>query len=196
MNKKYIIVESIIYILFITFDLLGIKSDFIKYLGIILCFLYSIYNRKKLTSLALLFTLISDFFLLVINKYYELGLITFNLVQLIYLYYLGNSKRSLFTTIRLILMAIGIYLCFTNKLISLLNVLVVIYFCNLVVNAIKAYYKKEYVFAIGLTLFVCCDICVGLYNLLPYNKLIAMGMWIFYLPSQALITLGTKNSTN
>ena len=48
-------------------------------------------------------------------------------------------------------------------------------------------------FAVGLTLFVGCDVCVGLFNALPPGSppysAASVGMWFFYLPSQVLITL-------
>lgn len=53
-------------------------------------------------------------------------------------------------------------------------------------------------FSAGLVLFVCCDLCVGLQNLSAFpsrvraRRLFAfarVGMWLFYLPSQVLITL-------
>ena len=49
-------------------------------------------------------------------------------------------------------------------------------------------------FALGLTLFVGCDVCVGIFNLpglLPdaLYQFSRIGMWLFYLPSQVLIAL-------
>ena len=48
-------------------------------------------------------------------------------------------------------------------------------------------------FALGLALFVGCDVCVGLFNALPAPSPLysaaSVGMWLFYLPSQALIAL-------
>ena len=47
----------------------------------------------------------------------------------------------------------------------------------------------------GLTLFIGCDVCVGAFNaapgLLPDGlcRFAAVGMWLFYLPSQVLISL-------
>lgn len=54
--------------------------------------------------------------------------------------------------------------------------------------------KSLALFAWGLSLFVCCDVCVGLWNLsvpLPPALLefARVGMWLFYLPSQVLIVL-------
>ena len=50
--------------------------------------------------------------------------------------------------------------------------------------------------ALGLTLFVGCDACVGLFNALPAHSplypAVSVGMWLFYLPSQVLIALSAK----
>ncbi|MFA7367435.1 MAG: hypothetical protein WC008_03885, partial [Bacilli bacterium] len=60
-------------------------------------------------------------------------------------------------------------------------------------------FKANPLFALGLVLFVCCDIFVGLYNLSSYvqvgeivNTINTSGIdfaWGFYLPSQVLIVL-------
>jgi TRAP-type C4-dicarboxylate transport system permease small subunit len=49
-------------------------------------------------------------------------------------------------------------------------------------------------FAWGLVLFLCCDLCVGVFNqsALFSDALYAaakFGMWLFYLPGQVLIAL-------
>ena len=46
----------------------------------------------------------------------------------------------------------------------------------------------------GLTLLLCCDVCVGLHNLsgpLPgaISAFADFGMWLFYLPSQVCVAL-------
>ena len=54
---------------------------------------------------------------------------------------------------------------------------------------------RQRAFALGLTLFVGCDTCVGLFNVLPAGSPLyfpaSVGMWLFYLPSQVLIALST-----
>ena len=59
-----------------------------------------------------------------------------------------------------------------------------------------------FVFAVGLTLFACCDLCVGLHNMVDFGidlpvaitKIGDYGMWIFYLPAIVLITLSQLRS--
>ena len=44
-----------------------------------------------------------------------------------------------------------------------------------------------------------CDVCVGLFNVLPpaspLYAAVSVGMWLFYLPSQVLITLSALPET-
>ena len=82
-------------------------------------------------------------------------------------------------------------------LLSPLNLLVCLYFSRLLANACLAWTvrgRRWRAFALGLTLFVGCDVCVGIFNLpglLPdaLYQFSRIGMWLFYLPSQALIAL-------
>ena len=192
MKKSFIITESLIFIAFIVMDLLKIDSTFIKYFGIILCFLYALYNRKKFQSASMIFTLIADFFLLILNDYYEIGVSSFIIVQFIYLYFLGNINSAyfnMFLYIRGYLIIVGSILLYMFKAMSLLNELVLIYFVNLIMNAIYAYVIKNKTPALGLILFVCCDVCVGLHNINAAYSLATFLMWVFYLPSQVLIVL-------
>lgn len=71
-----------------------------------------------------------------------------------------------------------------------------IYFSNLCINAAGAFALKKHLFAIGLVLFILCDLCVGAYNLALYFdytlNFAQVGMWFFYLPSQVLIVLSQE----
>lgn len=173
-------------------DLLKINSDYIKYIGIVLCFLYAIYNKKKYQIISMLFTLVADYFLLLKLDHYEMGVTSFIFAQITYYYFLGNIDKSYFNVflfIRGFIIIVGTLLLDITSNLTLLNELVLIYFSSLVFNCIQAYLIHNKVFAIGLTLFVCCDICVGLFNINAANSLAAFLMWFFYLPSQVLIVL-------
>lgn len=71
-----------------------------------------------------------------------------------------------------------------------------IYFSNLCINAAGAFALKKHLFAIGLVLFILCDLCAGAYNLALYFdytlNFAQVGMWFFYLPSQVLIVLSQE----
>lgn len=56
-------------------------------------------------------------------------------------------------------------------------------------------------FSIGLWLFLCCDLCVGLFQnpqLVPpaVSAFVSVGMWLFYLPAQVLIALSGANPSS
>lgn len=192
MKKQFLIIESIIYLSFLVLDVLKIDSDYIKYLGIIFCFIYVLYNRKKYLRISMLFTLIADYFLLIRLDHYEIGLTSFIFAQITYIYFLGNINKSYFNMFLLIrgfvIIAGTILLDITSSL-TLLNELVLIYFSSLLFNCMQAHLVHNKKLAIGLTLFVCCDICVGLFNINAANNVAAFLMWVFYLPSQVLICL-------
>lgn len=173
-------------------DILKIESSYIKYLGIVLCFIYAIYNRKKYQSISMLFTLFADYFLLLQLDHYEIGLTSFILAQITYFYFLGNIDKSyfnMFLFIRGFIIIAGTLILKATSNLSLLNELVLIYFSNLVFNCIQAYLVHNKTLTIGLALFICCDVCVGLFNINAANSVAAFLMWFFYLPSQVLICL-------
>ena len=191
-KKIFLITESIIYILFIIFDLIGMNSSYLKYTGILLCLFYHICKKNRIFSCAFFFTAFADLFLLVLDDHYEIGVTSFIAVQLIYFFYLKKDCKT-YINLRIgsfIGILIGFYM--TGN-ISLLNLLTAFYFVNLVFNLLSSLsnpYQK--VMSIGLFLFMCCDICVGLFNILSYGKayeIVAFMMWVFYLPSQVLISL-------
>ena len=193
-NKKklFLITEAAIYVLFILSDLNNIDSTYLKYAGIILCFLYCLSQRNIIFSMALLFTSISDYFLLVQDNNYIIGISTFIVVQLIYCYYLYNQLCNTYFPFRLLLFVISVIILYLTEYLSLLNVLVSFYFINLVFNFICSLSDKNLrMFSLGLFLFICCDICVGLHNI-SLNPTAAFLMWVFYLPSQVIISLNTK----
>jgi hypothetical protein len=173
-------------------DFIHINSTLIKYISIILCFIYALFSKKKLKSIALLFTCLADLFLLVLLKHYELGVFIFIFAQLIYLYYLRNIDIKISNSIlifRVLIIIIGTIILYLSNNFNLLYELVLIYFSTLLFNCFNAFIVKEKTFALGLILFICCDVCVGLFNTPYSNSVIAMFMWVFYLPSQVLIVL-------
>lgn len=191
-KPAFLIIESLIYISFIVLDILRLNSTYIKYISIIMCLIYALYNRKKNRSIAMAFTLLADLFLLVLNSHYEIGLLCFIVVQMTYLYFLGNINKgyfNMFLLARGFFIMAGILISLLYMKVTILNVLVIIYFFNLVFNAIQSYVCNQKMFFIGLLLFIFCDICVGIHNINTTNNIATFLMWIFYLPSQVLIVL-------
>ena len=173
----------------------------------------------RVVAAALVFTLAADWFLLVRGDHYTLGVCLFIIVQLLYAYrlYLLRDKRANHSgcalraaALFLILVLFVVLLLFAVALRSWREgpprdspslpqamwrifklLLPLFYFFNLVVNTFEAFAlgKSQRVFAWGLLLFICCDICVGAFNLGLFPAFTWWGSWLFYLPSQVLIVL-------
>lgn len=210
MKKKitvgFLTLETVLYLSFMILDLMG-NSDHtivLKYSGILLCLAFSIWSAVKggdrLLPPALLLTAVADSFLLVLNRNYALGVLIFLGAQITYLLLLWRGTGKTLWPIRLLLPAATITIIAALNLLTPLNILVGLYFSQLVVNALAAWLmpgKKWRCFAIGLTLFVGCDLCVGIFNMrgvFPEGlyQFARVGMWLFYLPSQVLIALSGR----
>lgn len=195
LKKIYLLIQTIIYLLFIYADFNGINSSLIKYSGIIINFIFSIYLYIKkdiddiLLPLALILTAIADYFLLIKDNNYQWGILCFCLVQTIYAYKIDKLKsipiRILFLIICILILKIS------NQSFNLTNILATYSIANLTLNVIISFIKNKNMFSIALLLFWLCDINVGIYNLqIKYIYPIAgMLMWIFYFPSQILLTI-------
>ncbi len=201
----FLILEAALYAAFLTMDLTGMGADSIglKYAGILLCVLFSCLWAGRggdwLTPPALALTALADLFLLVLNRHYAVGVAIFLAVQTLYLVRLRRAGAGPALWLRLALaLALGaaVYL---GRLATPLNLLCALYFSQLLSNACLSWTltgRRWRCFALGLTLFVGCDLCVGLFNLAHLapaglHAFARVGMWLFYLPSQALIALST-----
>lgn len=191
--------EGALYLSFLTLDLLGRGSDTIalKYAGILLCVLVSLRGGEGILPLALAFTAAADWFLLVRGDHLIAGVALFWCVQGLYALRLRRMGAPLALPARLLAALAAVLLLLPVRLLSPLNVLALIYFSQLAVNTALAWrLPAGRLFALGLTLFMGCDICVGLFNVLPASAalypFVSFGMWMFYLPSQTLITLSAR----
>lgn len=198
----FLAAEGAIYLSFLALDLTG-RGDIsvpVKYGGVLLCLLFALScafrGGDRLVPLALALTAGADWFLLVRNDSYPLGIALFLGVQTVYYLRLRGHGTSAAYPLRAGL-ALGAGLAlYALRLASPLNLLAGLYFSQLLSNTALAWTKKgrrRRIFAAGLTLFVGCDICVGLFNVLPsvspLYPAVSVGMWFFYLPSQVLIAL-------
>ncbi len=209
-------VEFIIYIIFNA--LLAkpeVDTTYLKYAGVLLCLAVTVsmifFTREEKDAViltgALIATAISDLFILVINKYYEIGLVTFIITQSIYFYRLYRGRKRIYISLFARFAAMGVLLgiMVPKSGMNLLLIEVCIYIVMLAGNCIDAWIicnksVKNLLFAIGLTLFLCCDICVGLDNGNMVGIKLAEGLknfvgpaiWAFYLPSQVLIVLSVN----
>ena len=178
---------------------------------------------------ALFFTVISDFIILFMeDSLYFYGVLTFILVQQLYGMRLilkdqpsdstaGRNKLIILTLFKIgIQVAVSalVYLVLNYLGISLdrLIVVTVFYFVSLVTNTIYSIriaillrgVRSNLLFALGMIMFLLCDINVGLFNLSDFVSLpehisgviytiSSILMWTFYAPSQVLIALSADN---
>lgn len=211
----FIVVGIVLYILFLLEDFgdydLG-DNVWIKYSIIIIAFVYTLVsiafatNKKEfrddiILSLALLFTLLSDYFLLVLDDYYEIGMITFIVAQLLHALRIERNKihTIISVAIRVMIPVIGIAVFAGIGELELIYALALIYGTQLLMNFVenmalcfisKKNKLKYILLAVGFALFIGCDVCVGLMNIGEYGGVLLM--WLFYAPSQILIALSSN----
>ncbi len=196
----FILVQTVLYVGFLALDLTGGSipaSVALKYTIIILCFCYALPGADKSTfyllQSALLFTLVSDLFILILD-YYIYGVMTFIVAQELYCLRLtllkNRSKaeedasvdrrrkigRAYFRRVLMqVLSSLVIYLLLYLVGVGMDELLIVsvFYFICILTNVISAitlaYRKPESksnrLYAAGMLLFLLCDINVGVFNL-------------------------------
>ena len=212
----FILLEIALYLSFLFIDkgifVTRIESSTLKYAGISLCLAFSLYcliRKSKMVNcfipIALVFTLISDYFLLfnTNQNLYVYGLITFITTQLIYfafILYLRKNKLELLINllVRFLLTIAALGVAFYLNYSDVLTILALVYFVELLSNFLYSTFliklDKEYlIFSLGLLLFISCDINVGLNNVHLFDgidySLVNFLMRVFYLPSQVLLSL-------
>ena len=202
LTAAFLAVEAVIYAAFLALDLTdrGGQTIPIKYGGILLCLVFSLLcalrGGDRLVPIALALTAGADWFLLVRNDCYALGVVLFLCVQTVYFLRLRRAgARSAYFLRSGTALGAGLAV-YAFNMASPLNLLAALYFSQLLSNTALAWTlggRPWRLFALGLTLFVGCDACVGLFNALspasPLYPAVSVGMWLFYLPSQVLIAL-------
>lgn len=199
----FLAIEAALYAAFLTLDLTGRAGADValKYASILLCLCFSLLcaakGGDKLVPPALLLTALADLLLLVADSHYALGVLIFLGAQSVYFIRLRLASLKNWWLPRAGLPLLAGLALYALDLASPLNLLSGLYFSQLLVNAALAWTlsgRRWRVFAVGLTLFIGCDVCVGAFNspgLIPAGlyRFAAVGMWLFYLPSQVLIAL-------
>ena len=186
------------------------------YISVILAFVFSfvcyLTERERysfLVNTALAFTLGADFCLVVLTPARETaGVVIFIGAQLAYfLYVLLREKSRALIPIHIavraaltLLAPTAVYFILDGKP-DALSVVSVIYYVQLVLNLAFSLFDRDLrLFSAGLFLFSLCDLSIGLKNLSGYFavsggffeflKTTDLNLaWIFYLPSQVLISL-------
>ena len=161
--------------------------------------------------LAVFTTLLADLFLVLLHGLSEhgtisfisplesemIGFLIFGIVQVIYAFYLGLTKR------RLIIRS-GFYLAFiiaifAAGLLTFDRFIACLSMSQLILNLVFVWIehrKKQtlasLLLAIGITLFFGCDLFIMLRMLLPAGgfiyEIIRFMVWVFYIPSQVILT--------
>ncbi|MBP5749202.1 MAG: hypothetical protein J6X24_00265 [Firmicutes bacterium] len=150
--------------------------------------------REKTVSIALIFTLIADVFLLLLDRWYAAGILCFLIVQILYAERLQKPPIASF-----LLPAAAGLIVYTSYGFGPTEALAAAYITLFAVNLARACIRakrsgerKWLLFAAGLALFFCCDLCVGLHNMpglgpAALHRFADVAMWGFYLPGQVLI---------
>lgn len=173
----------------------------------------------SLLQLAMFITVIADLCLVILN-YYILGVVFFSLVQITYCvrYATKKPKTTLiqfFVIFQCILFSYVIASFFIEKIDVLLTISLFYIICllNSVFKSIKAWKNNlypspcRYMIVFGMILFLLCDICVAISNLtalLPltgyfmsrFQQITCFLIWVFYLPSQLLLSLSGSCNSN
>ena len=182
-------------------------TKYIKFGTIALCFLFSLIHctntKSHLFIGAMLFTLISDFILELAFSFDRIwiALLTFSISQVLHMLDMKGLDHFIRSTIR---RAIGFIILVVPLILlngfNIVSILVAFYAANLILNIADSFtikVKGKTFMQIGFILFLLCDICVGwtmskfVGNPNPALKAIDFftnfGMWLFYVPSQALL---------
>lgn len=201
-RRGFLLAEGALYLWFLTWDVCfpGMDTTWIKYSALLLCVAYAwagaARGGSRLVAAALTLTAGADAFLLVLNRYYLLGVLLFCGVQGVYLARVlrANGGRT-WWGMRLAVLAAFWAILLRLGLLDPLTGAAAVYFSTFVCTAVQSgrcpgtAFRR---FTAGLFLFLCCDLCVGVYNvpgLFPagWYAFARVGMWLFYLPAQVLI---------
>ena len=166
-----------------------------------------------LLKLGISITLIADILLLLLNIHYIWGIGLFCIVQILYfIRYSGSDPKIIIRNFSIIFITLFFIYTIVNLYIVKIDSLVLIAFyyaiCLLssTYRALSLYKNQKYsqvnikMISVGMILFLLCDINVALYNIIglvaissKYINLLKnlsyVSMWLFYLPSQVLLSL-------
>lgn len=190
----------------------GIWLTAISYLSILLCFAYAFSRGKnKFIIGGLACTVGADFFLVVCDPIQQFwGMVFFLGAQSLYAAMLHRSRPGkIFVIIRIALIAVAeaITVAILRGNTDPLAVISICYYVNLIFNIILSFmqFNQYPLFAIGLVFFLLCDTVIGLqvmssgYLPIPDGSLLHRILylpinlaWLFYLPSQVLISLSSR----
>lgn len=222
-NKRQIVLLSSIFVIIeITFSILiqitsGDINTILSFSTIVLACIFPLLfmNRNRnyiYTQIGLVCTVCADLFLVVIEPMYQIpAMCFFSITQICYflrIYFNQSSNKQklihLLIRIIMIVLVLSITVIVLKDKTDFLSIISMFYYTNLIMNIIFAsiQYKKSLLFPIGLLLFACCDLLIGLDVLDSSYLEIKEGTflsflcnpgfnlaWVFYVPSQMFIAL-------
>lgn len=202
----FLVVETALYLTFLYLDLFVPKGDgtLLKYAGIALCAvvsgLWAVRGGDRLVALGMVLTLGADTFLLLLDRWYWVGMVFFCGAQMVYFNRLTRATGKQWVKLARdgLWLAMMCALIFTDS-VTPVSVVGALYLSRFLCNVVHSFTIKSRggrLFAIGLALYLVCDLWVGIYNLpglipAPLYECARVGMWLFYLPGQVLIALSS-----
>lgn len=215
----FIVVELVLCVLVQLLS--GTLNTIVSFSSIVIAFLFPLLFIKKsanyiYTQIGLLCTVFADLFLVVIQPMYQIpAMFFFSITQICYFLKIYNSQKSqkirlihLITRSIVIVIAIIMTIIVLKDKTNFLSIISIFYYANLIINIIFSFItnKKSIIFSIGLILFACCDLLIGMsvlnesYVKIPENSLLYFLVnpgfnlaWLFYVPSQTLIALSQRD---
>lgn len=172
-----------------------------------------------LLQLGMFITVIADL-CLVIFDFYILGIVFFSLVQITYsVRYTPKKRKATLINLFITFLCIGLLYFISSLFIKEINILLPIslLYCicllTSVIKSIKTFkskiyrYPYNYRIVFGMILFLLCDICVALSNItviypltghliIRFHQISFFLIWVFYLPSQLLLSLSGSAKTS
>lgn len=193
-----------------------------SYASVILCFVFALtFVKLQPRSIAfccgLFFTVIADGFLVLKQSDLAVGMVFFLIAQLIYMAcVMSYSANGYLRFFQFSLTAVtALILCMCVKTVAgegagALERISTVYFAVLGFSTIfmLVNIRKNPLFAVGLALFICCDLVIGLQGLSAFTAFAEGSFgyalthapfnlaWLFYLPSQTLIALSLPYGSN
>ena len=185
----------------------GQWESILKYAAIVINALMAVFfffkNHFKgngLLIMGLLMTAVGDWFLTYKGdeEYYLWGIAAFCMVQLLYLFYIRPNRSSLFYTVGLY--GAGLLALMIAKQLTLVTALGWLDIVLIITNTINSWRNSSIplLFKTGITLFLGCDVSLMLSFItpVPFKSVAFWLVWVFYAPSQVLITLAAIQKSN
>lgn len=218
-KKGILFLQMVCYLCFLVEDFwgisIGIEGIWLKYFSILLVLAYLlVYSKKEVdkndylfTIVAIILTCIADYCLL-LKTYYLSGICFFIFVQFFYGKRLGRKGITMARHCLIVAVITCLFWPRDKARMDGTLVMAIVYGSLLLWHVYLAWVKDtNKIFAMALSLLVCCDLSIVFFHIGEYVRLEAtiwgIGsniagklVWLFYLPSQVCLQLSVKKITN